>query len=92
MKKSTGMRMVGLNNSTVWVQSRLGDKWEQAQISRNAFEVMMQISFPQYVEEYAVSGTNEDMADYFWHYGETSKMIRTGEAYIFTPTDNVIEA
>lgn len=85
MKMARAMRIVALNNSKVWVQGNVDGEWKQVIISRKAFETMMQISFPQYVEEYATSHTDKDMADFFYHYGETEKMIHTGEAYIFTP-------
>lgn len=85
MKMARAMRIVALNDSKVWVQGNVDGEWKQATINRKAFETMMHISFPQYVEEYATSHTDKDMADFFYHYRETPEMIRKGEAYIFTP-------
>lgn len=85
MTMAREMRIVALNNDRVWVQGKVDKEWKQVIISRKAFETMMQISFPQYVEEYAMSGTDKDMTDFFYHYGETPEMIHKGESYIFTP-------
>ena len=85
MKMSTAMRIVALTDSEVWVQSLLNGKWEQLKISYRAFEVMMQISFPQYVEDYALRNNGETMVDFFYHYGETEEMRRKGIEYIFFP-------
>lgn len=84
MKMAREMRIVAIDSGRVWVQGKVDNEWKQVIISRKAFETMMQISFPQYVEEYVLSHSDEDMADFFYHYGETHAMKRRGEAYIFT--------
>ena len=78
------MRIVGITDNRVWVQGKKDGKWHQTIVDKTAFEVMMRMSFPRYVEEYAMSNTDKDMADFFYHYGETESMKRKGEAYIFT--------
>ena len=85
MKMSTAMRIVALSDNEIWIQGFLNNRWEQLRISHRAFEVMMQISFPRYVEEYAMFGNGIPMVDYFYHYGETEEMRRKGDEYIFIP-------
>ena len=77
------MRIVGMGVKKVFVQIMKNNKWEQSHINRNEFEDLMINDFPKYVAEYEENNTNCDMADFFYHYGETDAMLRKGEAYIF---------
>lgn len=76
------MRIVGLG-AKVFIQTMKGNNWEPNNIDRNEFENLMRNEFPSYVTEYEKDNINCDMADFFYHYGETSAMIKKGEAYIF---------
>jgi len=51
---------------------------------------MMINEFPEYYKEYLYykkhkkSETEKQIDDYFYHYGETRKMILKGESFIYT--------
>ena len=77
------MRIVGMGVKKMFVQIMKNNTWEQSHINRNEFEDLMRNEFPSYVAEYEGNNTNCDIADFFYHYGETDAMLRKGEAYIF---------
>ena len=77
------MRIVGMGVKKVFVQIMKNNSWEQDNIDRNEFENLMRNEFPKYVAEYEKNNINCDMADFFYHYGETDAMLRKGKAYIF---------
>ena len=77
------MRIVGMDAKKVFVQIMKNNEWEQKHINKNEFENLMRNEFPKYVAEYKEDNTNCNMADFFYHYGETDAMLRKGEAYIF---------
>ena len=76
------MRIVGMNEK-VFIQIMKNNKWEHNCIDRSEFENLMRNEFSNYVAEYEKSNANCDMANFFYHYGETDVMRRKGEAYIF---------
>ena len=77
------MRIVGMGIKKVFVQIMKTNEWEQKHINKNEFKNLMRNEFPKYMAAYEESNTNCDIADFFYHYGETDAMIRKGEAYIF---------
>ena len=77
------MRIVGIGLTKVFIQIMKNNNWEQSHINRNEFENLMRNEFSKYVAEYEENNTNCDMADFFYHYGETDAMLKKGEAYIF---------
>ena len=77
------MRIVGMSLKKVFIQVMKDNKWEQSNIDRSEFKNLMKNEFPNYVIEYKKNNMNCDMADFFYHYGETDAMLRKGEAYIF---------
>ena len=77
------MRIVGMDAKKVFVQIMKNNRWQQSHINKNGFENLMRSEFPKYMVEYEKSSTNCDMADFFYHYGETDAMLKKGEAYIF---------
>ena len=76
------MRIVGMG-AKVFVQIMKNNRWEQSHINRDEFEDLIRNEFPRYMAEYEKNNTNCDVADFFYHYGETDAMLRKGEAYIF---------
>lgn len=77
------MRIVGMSTKKVFIQVMKDNEWKQNHIDRNEFENLMRNEFSRYITEYEKNNTNCDMADFFYHYGETDTMLRKGEAYIF---------
>ncbi len=77
------MRIVGMGLKKVFIQIMKNNNWVQSHINRNEFEDLMINDFPKYVAEYEENNANCDMADFFYHYGETDAMLKKGEAYIF---------
>lgn len=86
------MRIVGLGGNVIHVQesNRKNAGFKQRVISHDDFVELMKSDFPAYFEEFLNSpNANEpeffghDCCSFFYHYGETRDMIRSGEAYIF---------
>ena len=77
------MRIVGMGVKKIFIQIMKNNEWEQKHINKNEFENLMRNEFPKYMAEYEENNTNGDIADFFYHYGETDAMLRKGEAYIF---------
>ena len=77
------MRIVGMGVKKIFIQIMKNNQWEQSHINRDEFENLMRNEFPKYVAEYEKNNTNCNMADFFYHHGETDAMLRKGEAYIF---------
>lgn len=78
------MRIVGLGAHAVIFQENTGNGWKQKQLRTDCFEDYMEEQFPEYWAKF-LSDTNGDFsaAEFFYHYGETPEMIRSGEAFIF---------
>ena len=82
---SKEMKIVGLHNKVhVLFRFEENGTWTRAVMTRDEFENFMRTEFPAYVEKYDAKIRDDDMADWFYHYGETPLMISKGEVYVYT--------
>ena len=84
------MRIVGMSPGFMNIQTRTnGSDWKQEILSPEQFENFMKKYFPIEYGEYCdfLEFFDESIFNFFYHYRETPKMIREGEAYIFTTAD-----
>lgn len=84
------MRIVGMSYGFMTIQtSDKGKDWKQETLSPEQFEHFMKNNFPIEYGEYCdnLEFFDESISNFFYHYRETPKMIREGEAYIFTNAD-----
>lgn len=85
------MRIVGLCESTHSVTVQIKDKelgkWNQTVFPYNEFRNYMKHFFPKYYNYYEIAMEQqvnyEYAAEWFYNYGETLKMRRKGDSYIF---------
>lgn len=80
------MRIVGMSYGFMNIQtSNDGKVWEQETLSSEQFENFMKKNFPIEYSEYCdfLEFFDESISNFFYHYKETPKMIREGEAHIF---------
>lgn len=80
------MRIVAINPDSVFIQTatRNTHNFTQTIITRDEFANLMMDEFPEYWADYEKCTIPMDAADFFYHYGETPEMRKTGEAYIYT--------
>lgn len=79
------MRIVGMNNSVVFVQlPNMSNEWVQIKLTTEEFKQLMKSSFPKHFAEYVENGGDKSIHEWAYHYGETEDMIAKGKAYIFT--------
>lgn len=83
------MRIVAMNSNRILVQFFNPEKnaWKQKTHTFDEFDELMRTACPKEYDEYLKSGTTKSAADYFFHYGETPKMIRKGDAFVFDLAD-----
>ncbi len=83
------MKIVARTANGVYVQTS-DDKreWSQIELTTEQFREAMRKYFTKYyyrfrMHELHMGEYAQDVCTYFYHYGETEEMIRSGEAYIF---------
>lgn len=85
------MRMVAISRYGEFVivqeRLRLDRVYEQIRFTFNEFDDYMKLYFPNYYKFYEMATDNEhnicSCAEWFYHFGETKKMIEKGECYIY---------
>lgn len=80
------MRIVGISNDWIVVQTQTGRRgdWEQVGMSWAEFDAWMWENFTPYFEEYLLKAEPEQSAaEFFYNYGETAAMRRKGDAYVY---------
>lgn len=76
------MRIVAMNNKGFFIQeAEKMNTWEQRNISFEEFIKYMKENFTKEYNEFVES--EKSVADFFYNYGCTEKMIKKGESYIF---------
>ena len=89
------MRIVGLSESTGTItlqhrrtKGRWTTNWYQDSYTYYGFVEYMKRHFPKYFNFYEIAMEQqkyyEFAAEWFYNFGETLEMIRSGELYIFT--------
>ena len=77
------MRIVAMNSKNIFIQIFNNGKWEQNILTRKQFTNLMKKYFSNNFMEYQNIKDDIDIFNYFYHYNETKKMIKKGEAFIF---------
>jgi len=76
--KGNKMRIVGVNNDAIFIQTKPYYRWNQYIVTRERFADIAKRFFPAFLEEFNKSG-NDDMLEWFYRYGEGNS-----ETFIFT--------
>ena len=77
------IRLVGINDGTIFVQIKNNNEWDQKVMTFEEFDEMMKNERPKMYKEYRNSNTELPAARWFYNYRETEEMKLKGIAYEF---------